>query len=123
MITLYHGTSLSNMKNILENGFDKNKIGTGWGTTYGEGIYLSFNPKVANVYSNNSNVVLEVTIKYNPYRLLADYSPTTKKSRKSLDKLKKKIINEGYTCFISPNNEDIILFDVNNIVFICYYYL
>ena len=123
MITVYHGTSLDNMELIIKNGFDSNKIGTGWGTTYGNGIYLALDPNIANLYSGNTGIVLEVTIKYNPYKLLNSYKPNNKKHIKSLAMLKHKVIEEGYTCFVSPNNEEIILFDISDIVSIGYYSL
>ena len=122
MITVYHGTTVNSMENIILNGFDISKIGTGWGTTYGDGIYFSFDPNVANIYSDNISIILEVKIKYKPYKLLSDYRPTGK-NRNKINKLREKIIKEGYTCFVSPNNEEVILFDIFNIVSIGYYYI
>ena len=49
MITLYHGSSsMEDLKSIVKNGFDLNKIGSGWGCTYGNGIYFTDNLKVAH---------------------------------------------------------------------------
>jgi hypothetical protein len=116
IMEVYHGSSLSNMDNIINFGFDTSKIGSGWGTTYGDGIYFSFDSNVAKAYADNSNVVLEVKIKYNPYLLQANYSPTNKKHQKQLEKLRNRVVQEGYTCFVSSNGEEVVLFDTKNII-------
>ncbi len=113
---VYHGSSLDNMDNIVNYGFDTLKIGSGWGTTYGDGIYFSFDSNVANAYADNSNVVLEVKINYKPYLLQANYSPTNKKHQKKLEKLRNRVVQEGYTCFVSSNGEEVVLFDTKNII-------
>ena len=47
---LYHGTTMINALSILKNGFDINKAGENWGTTYGKGIYFSPNYETAQAF-------------------------------------------------------------------------
>lgn len=113
---VYHGSSISNMKIIEKEGFDPGKIGTGWGTTYGEGIYFTPSQKYANEYSERSGYVLEVVIKYKPYLLNRDFSPTDKKHRKLLRKIRIEAIKDGYTCLVNRTGSEVVLFSVRNIV-------
>ena len=112
----YHGSDLSKLESIIEKGFDPSLIGTGWGTTYGRGIYFSPDPKVANIYSGNTGYIIEAEIRYIPYYLKKNYSSTNRHHRRELQKLRGKAEAEGYTCFVSQNREEIILFDSSDII-------
>lgn len=114
MKIVYHGTTQSNMTEIFKYGFDISKIGSGWGTTYGEGIYFSSNFDTALLYSDN-NTVIEASIKYIPYHLVRDYKATSKKDQKKLTILRNQAIKTGYTCFVTKNNDEIIIFDPKDI--------
>jgi len=45
---VYHGTSSPDL--IIKDGFNLDKCGTGWGLTYGRGIYFAPTPTEASTY-------------------------------------------------------------------------
>jgi hypothetical protein len=116
-LKLYHGNKdMKSLESIVNNGFDMSKIGSGWGTTYGDGIYFTDNLQVAHrVYSENNGFVVEVEVDVKSYQLIKDYSVNNKKEIK-------KIINENiktkkYNMLISASIEpEYVLFDVDCIV-------
>jgi len=116
MITLYHGSSsIEDLKSIVKNGFDLNKIGSGWGCTYGNGIYFTDNLKVAHeVYSNKNGYIIEVIIDDKPYKLTKDYSATNKSHKKEIKKkLSTYIDTKIYNMLVSNSVEpEYILFDL-----------
>ena len=120
MTKAYHGSDPSKLESIIEKGFDLSLIGTGWGTTYGRGIYFSLDPKVANIYSGNTGYIIEADIRYIPYYLKKNYSPTNRRHRNELQKLREKAEEERYTCFVPQNREEIILFYPSDIISIKY---
>ena len=101
---LYHGTSSENAISILKNGFDFEKAGSNYGTTYGKGIYFSPNYETAQFYANeNSNgMVLSFDIKIIPFYLTRDISPNSKKKIK-LPK------DKEYNCIVSPNRDEYLI--------------
>ena len=99
---LYHGTSSLNAISILKNGFDFNKIGSNYGTTYGKGIYFTPNYKTARFYAGKNGIVLKMDIKITPYYLVKDYSPNSKKKLK-LPK------DQYYNCIVSPNKDEYLI--------------
>ena len=111
---LYHGSSLENLQKIVKEGFSEEKIGSGWGTTYGNGIYFSFDPEIAKNYSDD-NCYLEVEVVLKPFHLKKNYSPTNRNDKRRLRKIKENIVSDGLNSFISLNKEEIILFDLKAI--------
>ena len=71
---LYHGTSIENALSIFKNGFDINKSGENWGTTYGKGIYFSPNYETAMFYANSdeSNPGIVISINVAEYKMLQE---------------------------------------------------
>lgn len=105
---LYHGTTMINALSILKNGFDINKAGENWGTTYGKGIYFSPNYETAKFYANSdpkiAGIVISITVDLNPYILKKDISPNQKKKfRLPKDK--------NYDSIINPNGDEVIIID------------
>ena len=105
---LYHGTTMINALSILKNGFDINKAGENWGTTYGKGIYFSPNYETAKFYANSdpkiAGIVISITVDLNPYILKKDISPNQKKKfRLPKDKY--------YDSIINPNGDEVIIID------------
>lgn len=97
---LYHGTSTTNALGILNKGFDTNKIGTNWGTTYGNGIYFTPRYETARVYAGDTGIVLSFIIDVSDYHVLVKFkNPST---RKNFERLNKKWI-------ITPDNDEYIL--------------
>ena len=111
---LYHGSSLENLQKIVKEGFSLKKIGSGWGTTYGSGIYFSFDPEVAKNYSDDKSC-LEVEVNLKPFHLTKKYSPTNRNDKRMLRKIKGNILSDGFNSFISSDKEEIILFDLSAI--------
>jgi hypothetical protein len=107
---VYHGTS--NSSTILKNDFDLDKCGSGWGLTYGPGIYFARTPVEAATYGK----VLECEINYNPFYLEKDYSVSSRKHRRELNKLKELAIKQKKTCFVTKNKLEIIVFDPVDII-------
>ena len=107
---VYHGTSSPDV--IIRDGFDLGKCGTGWGLTYGRGIYFAPTPEEACTYGN----VLECKINYKPFYLVKDYSVSSRKHRRELNKLRELAIKQGKTCFVTKNKLEIIVFDPVNII-------
>ena len=108
ILRTYHGTD--NPDQILENGFDLSYAGTGWGLTYGRGIYFATDLEEAKVYGNT---VLKCEIRYRPFRLKRDYSPS---NRNRLSKLKELAIESGHNCFLTKNRKEIVLFDPYDVI-------
>ena len=111
---LYHGSSLENLQKIVKEGFSLEKVGSGWGTTYGDGIYFSFDSEVAKNYSDDKSYI-EVEVDLKPFNLKKKYSPTNKNDKRMLRKIKDNILSDGLNSFISSDKEEIILFDLNAI--------
>ena len=108
---VYHGTTVP--YSIILNGFDLDKCGTGWGLTYGRGIYFAPYPELASTYGR----VLECEINYNPLYLEKDYSVSSRKHRRELYKLRELAIKQGKTCFVTKNKLEIIVFDSRDVTF------
>lgn len=100
-IKLFHGTNNQNALSIIDNGFDFNKCGSNWGSTYGKGIYFTPNSKTAKAYSDD-NTIIEITIDINPFYLTKDRSPNSKKKIK---------IPQNYNCIVSPNKDEYVLIE------------
>ena len=99
---------MENALSILKNGFDINKSGKNWGTTYGKGIYFSPNYETAMFYANsdpnNPGIVISITVDLNPFILKKDISPSQKrKFRLPKDKY--------YDSIINPNGDEVIIID------------
>jgi len=110
MITLYHGGTLENLKSILKEGFDPGREGTGWGTTYGSGIYLTSDLETARAYSD-SGKVLEVTIKnLKTHKLNRMFRPGSRHDQKILAQLKVAVAYKGINCLVTPDAEEYIVF-------------
>tara|TARA_B110000208_G_scaffold25701_1_gene33345 strand:+ start:295 stop:687 length:393 start_codon:yes stop_codon:yes gene_type:complete len=114
MVKLYHGSSSENLQKVVKEGFSLEKIGSGWGTTYGNGIYFSFDSEVAKNYSDDNNYV-EVEVDLKPFHLKKKYSPTNKNDKRMLRKIKINILSDDLNSFISSDKEEVILFDLNAI--------
>ena len=98
---LYHGTSKKNALEILKNGFNFNKVGTNYGTTYGKGIYFTPNYKTAKFYAEEG-IVISINLNIRPYYLKKDISPNSKKKIK-LPK------DKQYNCIVSPNKDEYLI--------------
>ena len=79
---VYHGTSSPDA--IIRDGFNLDKCGTGWGLTYGRGIYFAPIPQEARTYGT----VVKCKINYKPFYLKKDYSVNNRKHRRELNKLR-----------------------------------
>jgi len=97
---LFHGTSTDNALSILACGFDFNRAGENWGTTYGKGIYFSPNYETAKFYAGPTGIVLSFELKINPYYLSKDIRPNSKK---------KIIIPPQHDSIINPNGDECII--------------
>lgn len=113
-LTLYHGNSdVSALESIVKNGFDISRIGSGWGSTYGNGIYFTDDLKIAHdVYSENNGFVVKVEVGVNPYKLTKDYSVSNKKQIHKIinENIKTKKHNMLITASIEP---EYVLFDMD----------
>lgn len=112
---LYHGTNNNNSIKILSHGFDLNKCGFGFGTTFGNGLYLSSDINIAKCYGE---IILKILINNDIklYKIKA-YSPTSKYGRRRIKKyVKDKIINGEYDGFFANNKEEIVIFNLNLIL-------
>ena len=97
---LYHGTSAKNALSILKNGFDLEKAGENWGTTYGKGIYFSPNYETAKFYAGEDGIVLSFNLQINPYELKKDIRPNSKRKIK---------IPFEFDSIINPNRDEVIV--------------
>jgi len=99
---LYHGTSCSNAISILKNGFDFNKVGSNYGTTYGKGIYFTPNYETAQFYAEENGIVLSMNVLIAPYYLVKDKSPNSKEKIKLSS-------GQNYNCIVSPNKDEYLI--------------
>ncbi len=114
---LYHGSkNIEDLKSIKKNGFDLNKIGTGWGITYGNGIYFTDNINIAHeIYSEKNGYVLKIILDVECLQLKKDYSVSNKKQIKKI--IKENIQSKKYNMLITNSKEpEYILFDLEKIV-------
>ena len=116
-MTLYHGNHyIKSLESIVKNGFDTSKVGSGWGMTYGAGVYFSDNLEIAHeVYSNNNGYVVAVEIDTRAYQLTKDYTVSNKKQIKQI--IVKNINTKKYNMLITKGIEpEYVLFDLDAIV-------
>tara|TARA_Y100000591_G_scaffold333260_1_gene375097 strand:+ start:20511 stop:20873 length:363 start_codon:yes stop_codon:yes gene_type:complete len=97
---LYHGTSTNKALSILKSGFDFNRIGENWGTTYGKGIYLTPEYETAKFYAGDDGIVLGFTLDVNPYRLTRDVKPNTRK---------KIVVPVEFDSIINPKGDEVVI--------------
>ena len=111
IIQVYRGSS--HAKEIVRDGFDVSKIGTGWGLTYGRGIYFTRDIREAQCYGPD---ILVCSIRYKPYTLCREYTPKRKQDTRELQALRDMAIEQGYSCFENKSGSEIIVFDTKDIV-------
>ena len=99
--TLYHGTTMENALSILKEGFDFNKCGSNWGSTYGKGIYFSPSYDEARFYASEDGIVLSFELNLECYYLKKDISPSKKRKFK---------LPDGYNCLVNPSGSEYIVF-------------
>ena len=103
---LYHGTTIQNALSIMKFGFDINKSGENWGTTYGKGIYFSPNYETAQFYANsdesNPGIVISINLDLNPFILKKDFSPNQKRKFR-LPK------DSNYDSIVNANGNEVII--------------
>ena len=97
---LYHGTSTNKALSILKSGFDFNRIGENWGTTYGKGIYLTPEYETAKFYAGDDGIVLGFTLDVNPYRVTRDVKPNTRK---------KIVVPVEFDSIINPKGDEVVI--------------
>ena len=97
---LYHGTSTINALGILNKGFDKTKVGTNWGKTYGNGIYFTPNYDTARVYAGDAGIILSFHFDVTDCHKLIKYN-------RSGVKIKSSFLNKKW--IITPDNDEYIL--------------
>ena len=99
--TLYHGTTMDNALSILKQGFDFNKCGSNWGSTYGKGIYFSPSYDESRFYAGKDGIVLSFELNLECYYLEKDISPSKKRKFKMPD---------GYNCLVNPSGSEYVVF-------------
>jgi hypothetical protein len=99
--TLYHGTTMANALSILKEGFDFNKCGCNWGSTYGKGIYFSSSYDEAQIYAGEDGMVLSFELDLECYYLNKDISPSKKVKFK---------LPDGYNCLVNQSGNEYIVF-------------
>lgn len=115
---LYHGTNNNSADNILLHGFNLDNCGTGFGSTFGNGIYFTPDINIAKCYGNT---ILKIKINDNIklYNIKA-YSPISKYGKRKIKKIiNNKIINGDYNGFIANSGEEVVIFNLNLIISIC----
>lgn len=115
----YHGTTKENYESILKHGFKKEKIGQGWGATYGKGFYFTPYRCVATSYAESKEFIICIELSKNAMLLKLDkrYSPTNSNHKRELQKIKKEL-DESFDGFKTIDNEEIILFENKYIIII-----
>ena len=114
---LYHGTNKTNIKSIRKNGLQPT---TDTSTSYGLGIYLTDNPKIAQDYADDlkDGVVLNIKVTQD----LTLYIPTQEEALTLVDLYKedqmnyvRKLLSDKYDGFKiferSADGNEIVLFD------------
>lgn len=104
---LYHGTSKDSYESIIQNGFNDDFIGTGYGTTYGPGFYFTPDINIAKTYSEDNNII---KINCENIKLLnLDDIKLNTTHRKRMTQLRKIIESKEYDGFIKfhRKNNDI----------------
>ena len=112
----YHGTTKENYNDILKHGFKKEKIGQGWGSTYGKGFYFTPHYDMATSYADSDEYIIciEISENTNLFPLPKRYSPMNHHHKRELQKIKQQLAEtcDGYKTI---DNEEIILFENKHI--------
>lgn len=85
-ITAVHYTNKDNVKSIEENGFNLNQVGSGAGTTFGNGIYFTTGENEKLFYQNRITNSQEITADINTQGFLQiEYDGLVSRKTKSKD--------------------------------------
>lgn len=109
---LYRGGKMSTYEALIENGFDLSKIGDGFGTTLGPGIYLTQSKQEALGYAADKKSIIEVPVEgLNAYKLERSFSVDSKNDRKKLKKITQLAKDNGYNALESKCGLEVVIFE------------
>ena len=111
MVRLYHGTTFENALNIAKSGFSFITCGTGWGSTFGRGIYFSPSFQTANTYAGENGVVLMCELDAKPFHLKRNYSMSSRYDKRELKKLISSLKFNGYNCLLTKDEDEYVFFN------------
>ena len=107
---LYHGGKYTTYLDLIQKGFDLSKIGSGFGTTLGKGIYLTKSPAEAAGYAADKKTIIEVSVEgLKTYKLDRAYSVDSAKQRRKLGKIIEQAKRDGFNSLESVDGLEIVI--------------
>ena len=109
---LYRGGKYSTYESLIDNGFDLSRIGDGFGSTLGPGIYLTASKDEARSYAVDGRTIFEVPVEdLKIYRLDRAFSVDSKQDRKNLKKITQKVKDQGFNALESVDGLEVVIFE------------
>lgn len=109
---LYRGGKYSTYISLIDNGFDLSRIGSGFGSTLGPGIYLTASKDEARSYAVDGRTIFEVPVEdLKIYRLDRAFSVDSKQDRKNLKKITQKAKDQGFNALESVDGLEVVIFE------------
>ena len=109
---LYRGGKYSTYESLIDNGFDLSRIGDGYGSTLGRGVYLTASKDEARSYAADGRTIFEVPVEdLKIYRLDRAFSVDSKQDRKNLKKITQKAKDQGYNSLESVDGLETVIFE------------
>ena len=119
---LYRGGKMQTYISLIDNGFDLSRLGTGFGTTLGKGVYLTASKDEARSYAADGRTIFEVPVEdLNPFRLDRAFSVDSKQDRKNLRRITQRAKDQGYNALESVDGLETVIFEefANQILWDC----
>ena len=109
---LYRGGKYSTYTSLIDNGFDLSRLGTGYGSTLGKGVYLTKSKEEARSYAVDGRTIFQVPVEdLNPFKLERAFSVDSKQDRKNLKKITQIAKDQGYNALESVCGLETVIFE------------
>jgi len=109
---LYRGGKYSTYTSLIDNGFDLTRLGTGYGSTLGKGVYLTKSKEEARSYAVDGRTIFQVPVEdLNPFKLERAFSVDSKQDRKNLKKITQIAKDRGYNALESVCGLETVIFE------------
>ena len=107
---LYRGGRYTTYLDLIQKGFDLSKLGGGFGTTLGVGIYLTKSPAEAADYAADKRTIIEVPVEgLKTYKLDRSFSIDSAKQQRKLRKIIEKAKTDGFNSLESVDGLETVI--------------
>ena len=107
---MFRGGRYTTYLDLIQKGFDLSKIGSGFGTTLGKGIYLTKSPAEAAGYAADKRTIIEVPVEgLKTYKLDRSFSIDSAKQQRKLRKIIEKAKTDGFNSLESVDGLETVI--------------